>query len=173
GLALCKMNPNGEREAVFQARFQADVGRKIFSPSEHRVLERVPGFENLAHEPVLWIGAVIGARNASRAAHDVADTVGEQWGNFLVRQLVMHAKKKGISHVALQRPEYNTNIFKNPLLQEPFLSGLWDPDKRQALFRLYDGIAQATGFQFVPWSKNYWLMGPLLPPKQARSKAPR
>ncbi|MDO8624613.1 MAG: hypothetical protein Q7R47_00915, partial [Candidatus Diapherotrites archaeon] len=39
GLALCKMNPNGEREAVFQARFQADVGRKIFSPSEHRVLE--------------------------------------------------------------------------------------------------------------------------------------
>lgn len=158
-LSLMEQTPYGGFKPLFDARFLVDeaVGRHTRVITDYLTVREAQlqrAFPNRKKTgDVCFVRALNSskpgiAKTLAEKAQEVRVTLGEPWQNLLLRELIEHSKKMGLSGVALLRPEYNRSIIKGDVNT---------PEKQRALGAYY-AAARKLGFRKIAESEYMWLV---------------
>lgn len=81
--------------------------------------------------------------------------LGEPWQNFLLKEIIRHAKSEGMQAVALLRPDYNPNLTK-----EHFVKENADTRNLPGIRSQFFAAARKAGMKKVKGSKYFWIFFP-------------
>lgn len=88
-------------------------------------------------------------------AKQANEAIGEPWQNFMLKEIVDHARAQGIQAVALLRPEHNKS-----LTEEHFVKIGLDPKTLPSIRSQFYAAARKVGLKKVRGSKYFWIFFP-------------
>ena len=89
--------------------------------------------------------------NSKELAEKTKSELGMPWQNYLLAELIDHAKSQGCGAVAFLRPEFNVDLSKEHL-QKAGVS----PKEMESIWSQYYASARKTGFRKIEGSKFMW-----------------
>jgi hypothetical protein len=96
---------------------------------------------------ICYVVALQGARKTRKANQEFKEKTGEYPANFLVKQLLEHAKQMELRGIAVLMPEKN-----------PWVTAHHPKEERQKMEKLYYAAIRKLGFKTIEHSHYLWLI---------------